>query len=105
MQVSPISAFLEYDFNADGDNEVLVAGNYFGVSPYQGRFDSFPGALIFNEDKIVLRNKIGLDFNQKAVKKLNIIKVQNKSYVLATINNDHAQVYELTHLKDDYKKL
>ena len=105
LQVSPISAFLEYDFNADGDNEVLVAGNYFGVSPYQGRFDSFPGALIFNEDKIVLGNKIGLDFNQKAVKKLNIIKVQNKSYVLATINNDHAQVYELTHLKDDYKKL
>jgi len=96
LQVSPISAFLEYDFNADGDNEVLVAGNYFGVSPYQGRFDSFPGALIFNEDKIVLGNKIGLDFNQKAVKKLNIIKVQNKSYVLATINNDHAQVYELT---------
>ena len=105
LQVSPISAFLEYDFNADGDNEVLVAGNYFGVSPYQGRFDSFPGALIFNEDKVVLGNKIGLDFNQKAVKKLNIIKVQNKSYVLATINNDHAQVYELTHLKDDYKKL
>ena len=95
LQVSPISSFLEYDFNANGVNEVLVAGNYFGVSPYHGRFDSFPGALIVNEDKIILGNKIGLNFSQKAVKKLNIIKVQNKSYVLATINNDSAQVYQL----------
>lgn len=95
LQVSPISAFLEFDFDADGENEILVAGNYFGVSPYHGRFDSFPGALIFNENKIILGNKIGLDFNQKAVKKLNIIKVQNKSYLLATINNDSAQVYQL----------
>ena len=66
---------------------------------------SVGAALLLDNNKIVLGNKIGLDFNQKAVKKLNIIKVQNKSYVLATINNDHAQVYELTHLKDDYKKL
>jgi len=95
LQVSPISAFLEFDFDANGVNEVLVAGNYFGVSPYQGRFDSFPGALIVDEEKIILGNKIGLDFSQKAVKKLNSIKVQNKTYVLATINNDSVQVYQL----------
>ena len=65
------------------------------MSPYQGRFDSFPGALIFDEEKIILGNKIGLDFSQKAVKKLNSIKVQNKTYVLATINNDSVQVYQL----------
>ena len=65
------------------------------MSPYQGRFDSFPGALIVDEEKIILGNKIGLDFSQKAVKKLNSIKVQNKTYVLATINNDSVQVYQL----------
>ena len=95
LQVSPITAFLEYDFNDDGENEILVAGNYFGVSPYQGRFDSFPGALIYHKDEIVLGNKIGLDFGQKAVKKLNKIIVQDKPYILVTINNDYAQVYEL----------
>jgi len=95
LQVSPISAFLEFDFDANGENEVLVAGNYFGVSPYHGRFDSFPGALIFNEENIILGNKVGLDFSQKVVKKLNSIKVKNKLYLLATINNDSAQVYQL----------
>ena len=65
------------------------------MSPYHGRFDSFPGALIFNEENIILGNKVGLDFSQKVVKKLNSIKVKNKLYLLATINNDSAQVYQL----------
>jgi len=97
LQVSPISSFLEYDFDFDGKKEILVSGNYFGVTPYHGRFDSFPGALIVSRDSIVLGNKLGLEFNQKAVKKLNIIKILDKPYVLATINNDKAQVYKLTH--------
>ncbi len=95
LQVSPISSFLEYDFDFDGKNEILAAGNYFGVTPFHGRFDSFPGALIIDEEQVILGNKIGLDFSLKAVKKLDIIKVNNKSYVLATINNDKAQVYQL----------
>ena len=95
LQVSPISSFLEYDFDFDGENEILAAGNYFGVTPFHGRFDSFPGALIIDEEQVILGNKIGLDFSLKAVKKLDIIKVNNKPYVLATINNDWAQVYQL----------
>ncbi|MDX1470667.1 MAG: VCBS repeat-containing protein, partial [Flavobacteriaceae bacterium] len=49
LQVSPITAFLKFDFNNDGEEEVLAAGNYFGVTPYQGRFDSFTGALIYSD--------------------------------------------------------
>ena len=99
LQVSPISSFLEYDFNADGKKEILTAGNYFGVTPFHGRFDSFPGALIFDENQIILGNRIGLDFNQKAIKNLNIFAVQGKQYLLATINNDSAQVYQITKTK------
>lgn len=95
LQVSPISSFLEFDFNSDGKTEVLAAGNYFGVSPYHGRFDSFPGALIYNENQVELGNRIGLDFNQKAVKKLSVIYLKGKPYLLTTINNDNAQVYHI----------
>lgn len=101
LQVSPISSFLEYDFNADGEKEILTAGNYFGVTPFHGRFDSFPGALIFDENQITLGNRIGLDFNQKAIKNLNIFTVGGKQYLLATINNDSAQVYQITKANDD----
>jgi len=95
LQVSPITTFLSFDFDSDGQNEVLAAGNYFGVTPFHGKFDSFPGALIKNENNITLGNKIGLDFSDKAIKKLNIIHLNKKPYLLTTINNDKAQVYEL----------
>ena len=95
LQVSPISAFLKYDFNGDKNQEVLAAGNYFGVIPFHGRFDSFPGALIYNETHIDLGSTIGLDFSQKAIKKLNIITLKGTSYLLTTINNGSAQVYKL----------
>ena len=55
----------------------------------------FQGAIIIDEEQVILGNKIVLDFSLKAVKKLDIIKVNNKPYVLATINNDKAQVYQL----------
>ncbi|CAM1358501.1 VCBS repeat-containing protein [Tenacibaculum xiamenense] len=96
LQVSPISSFLEYDFDQNGKNEVLLGGNYFGVSPFHGRFDSFPGAIIYDENKIVLGNNLGLDFSRKAVKNLQIISLNKVPYLLATINNDRAQVYKLT---------
>lgn len=95
LQVSPITCFLNYDFDADGKSEVLAAGNYFGVTPFHGRFDSFPGALIKSENQIVLGNQLGLDLSNKAIKHLNIISLNGVSYLLVTINNDKAQVYEL----------
>jgi hypothetical protein len=95
MQVAPIRAFLEYDFDADGKNEVLAAGNYFGIAPIQGRLDSFSGALIKSETETILGPKLGIDFGNKAVKNLNIIHLKNKPYLLVTINNDSAEVYEI----------
>jgi hypothetical protein len=95
MQVAPIRAFLEYDFDADGENEVLAAGNYFGIAPIQGRLDSFSGALIKSETEIVLGPKLGIDFSNKAVKNLNLIHLKNKPYLLVTINNDSAEVYKI----------
>jgi hypothetical protein len=95
MQVAPTRAFLEYDFDADGKNEVLAAGNYFGIAPIQGRLDSFSGALIKSETETVLGPKLGIDFSNKAVKNLNIIHLKNKPYLLVTINNDSAEVYKI----------
>jgi len=95
LQVSPITAFLKYDFDKDGKNEILAAGNYFGVTPLHGRFDSFSGALIKNENNIILGHQMGLDLTQKSVRHLNIITLNDEPYLLVTINNDKAQVYKL----------
>ena len=95
LQVSPITALLAYDFDSDGHQEILVGGNYFGVKPFQGRFDSFLGALIKNENSVISGHHVGLDLAQKSVRDINIIELKGEKYLLVTINNDKVQVYKL----------
>lgn len=95
MQVAPVLSFLSYDFDGDGKTEVLAAGNYFGVKPYHGRFDAFPGALILGESEIISGNRLGLDFMNKSIRHLSIIDLNNQAYLLAVYNSDAAEVYQL----------
>lgn len=95
LQTAPLTDFLKYDFDKDGKDEVLIGGNYFGVKPYQGRFDSFGGALIKNSTETLLGSQIGLNFMFKSIRHLNIIHLKNDPYLLVTVNNDDAQVYKI----------
>ncbi len=95
LQVAPVTEMLAYDFNKDGTAEVLLAGNYFGVIPYHGRFDGFAGAILKNETTIVDANKLNINLTQKSVRGLNIINFDNKEYLLITINNGKIEIYEL----------
>lgn len=95
LQVSPIMAFTLNDFDNDGKTEVLAGGNYFGVKPYHGRFDSFPGALIKNKDHIVLGNSIGLDFTQKSIRHLTTLMLNEKKYLLAVFNDAPVEIYKI----------
>ena len=88
-------ALLTYDFDGDKKQELLAAGNYFGVKPFHGRFGSFAGAMIKDKNNVVLGYEIGLDFSNKSARNLNIITLHNHPYLLATFNNERAQVYKL----------
>jgi enediyne biosynthesis protein E4 len=100
LQVAPITSFVKSNFDTDAKEEVFVAGNYFGVTPYHSRFDGFSGALIKNEKTIYLGNQIGIDLTQKAVRSLNIINRNGKKYLLVTINNKKAEVYQIGNFKE-----
>jgi enediyne biosynthesis protein E4 len=95
LQVSPINCFVKSNFDGDTKEEIFAAGNYFGVSPYHSRFDGFSGALIKNQKTIFLGHQIGIDLTQKAVRHLDIINCNGKRYMLVTVNNKKAEVYEL----------
>lgn len=95
LQVAPITAFQNFDFNGDGEEEVLVGGNYFGVSPYHGRFGSLAGNIITAEGAILEGNHLGLNFTQKSVRSLDMIHFQGVPYLLVTFNNEKAEVYQL----------
>ena len=94
MQVSPITCFAKSNFFVKTES-VFAAGNYFGTTPFHARLDAFAGALIINEKKILIGHQIGIDLTQKAVRQLNILNFKNKKYLVVSINNKKAEVYQL----------
>ena len=50
-QVSKIFAFHVQDANGDGNLDVLLGGNLYGVSTYQGRYDGSYGLLLTGDGK------------------------------------------------------
>ncbi len=95
LQLAPIMAHVIHDFDGDGSSEVLLGGNYFGVQPVHGRFGSFPGALVGREGRVLTGNAIGLDLINHSVRHLNVISLNGKAYLLVTVNDGKAQVYEI----------
>ena len=98
MQLAPVTTFLTYDFNADGTEEALAAGNYFGVKPFHGRLGAFPGALIISNKDIIPGDELGLQLMFSSARNLAIIPLKNEPYLLVTMNDAPAQVYTLIKL-------
>jgi len=101
LQVAPINCFVKSNFDSNTKEAVFAAGNYFGVSPYHSRFDGFSGALIKDAKTIVLGSTLGIDLSQKAVRHLDMITLKGKKYLLVTVNNSKAEVYELPMIKEN----
>lgn len=99
LQLSPILTFLKYDFDADGVEEVLVGGNYFGVQPFHGRFGSFRGALIKSESEILSSESIGVNFFNQSIRHLNVLSFREEKYLIVTVNNGNCQVYKILNRK------
>ncbi|HEY4111158.1 VCBS repeat-containing protein [Puia sp.] len=49
VQWSPVFAFVPGDWNGDGMKDVIAAGNFYGVLPYEGRYDASYGSLLVGE--------------------------------------------------------
>ena len=92
LQVAPINCFTPIMIKQQ--NGILCGGNYFGVTPYHGRFDSFPGAFIISENNIILGNQLGLNFFQNVITQLEVVTLNNQKWLIALVNNQHIQTYK-----------
>jgi len=48
-QLAPIYASLAGDFDGDGKIDLVVAGNFYGVTPREGRYDASYGLLLHGD--------------------------------------------------------
>ncbi|MEP6746799.1 MAG: VCBS repeat-containing protein, partial [Bacteroidota bacterium] len=50
VQWSPVFTFLTGDFNEDHQTDVIAAGNFYGVLPYEGRYDASYGSVLLSNN-------------------------------------------------------
>ena len=51
LQWSPVFAWALSDFNGDGKKDIMAAGNFYGVTPYEGRYDAGFGQILIQKEK------------------------------------------------------
>jgi enediyne biosynthesis protein E4 len=51
MQWSPIFSFYADDFDHDGTTDILAGGNFYGVIPFEGRYDAMPPTVGWGDGK------------------------------------------------------
>ena len=95
FQISPINRFLVDDLNADGKEDILIAPNFLGVTPYHGRFVSNTGTILSGDGRILDGLETGINFSRKEIRRITTITVDNEKYLLAAPNNDSLLWYKI----------
>jgi hypothetical protein len=97
-QFSPVRDILVRDFDMDGKMDLVLAGNDYTVRPSMGRYDaSYGWCLLGNtghEYLPLMPVKSGLKIKGDA-RRILTIDVMGKHYLVAAINDDNLQVFEL----------
>jgi len=90
VQWSPVFAFCTGDFNGDNKTDFLSGGNFFGVLPYEGRYDAQALDVIINaNDRFIGLTPLLSGLNVKGeirdIKKIRTIR-HSEIYIIAKNN-------------------
>ncbi|MDN3659468.1 VCBS repeat-containing protein [Ferruginibacter paludis] len=98
VQWSPVFSFLTDDINDDGKPDIISAGNFFGVLPYEGRYDAGLGSVLTNAGSNrfnVLPSYISGFMASGEVRDIKKIKLVNGGeYILVARNNDSILIFK-----------
>jgi hypothetical protein len=90
-QFAPIYAALADDFDGDGRTDLLLAGNFYGVTPVRGRYDASYGLLLRGAGdgrfESVDLERSGLVLEGQ-VRRLRSIRAADGSRLIAVARND-----------------
>jgi hypothetical protein len=83
------------DFNGDGKEDIVLAGNDYAVRPSLGRYDASYGWFLAGDGGINFKTKMpeesGLTIKGDA-RFVRVIRVGKEYYLLATVNDGPLQI-------------
>lgn len=90
LQLAPIFSFVPID--PLNHNTFLGAGNFYGVGPYEGRYDALlPTAFSFNKNNVVVNQKLPLSKGE--VRDAKWIKLKGMGNVLVIARNNESLLF------------
>ena len=102
-QFAPINATVEADVDGDGFHDVVVAGNFYGVTPLEGRYDASHGLVMRGDGTGALSTVdmavSGLNIEGQARHMAWLRDASGHRLLVVARNNDGLQVFRLNTAK------
>ena len=96
-QAAPVFGMLSQDIDADGNLDILMVGNDYGMEPYSGRHDAFTGLCLKGDGKGNFNSmtiaKSGFFVKGDAKGLASIHTAKNEDILVATQNQDSLLVF------------
>ena len=103
-QASKIFTFHVRDIDGDGFLDLLLGGNFYGVSMYQGRYDASYGLLLKGDGKGDFRAVQGVDFGmilEGEVRDIESLQIAGREIFLVAQNDAPIQIFYNSLLSDE----
>ncbi len=102
-QFAPVYASLAGDFDGDGKTDLMVAGNVYGVTPVQGRYDASYGLLLHGDRRgafsAVDMDLSGLQIDGQVRRMALLTRANGDHVILVARNDDRLQVLQPLHYR------
>ena len=96
-QTAPVYGMMSEDVDADGNLDIVMVGNDYGMDPYSGRHDAFKGLCLKGDGKgnfssmPLTKSGFFVDGDAKGLAKIHTAK--NEDIIVATQNQDSLKVF------------